>query len=154
MSDSDLLQRTRKFLLGLSALMFGATIVELIFAKHTGELVQLIPFLCCFAGLATLGLIWKRPDARAMTIHRGVMGVIVIASLFGIFEHFWGAMELTREFHPGLNGLEFWRTVLTSSVPILAPGALAATAFIGLIATYGLQFHPQLAAQPTQLRRA
>lgn len=154
MSDTDLLQTLRKLLLGLAALMFGATIVELIFAEHTDGLIQLIPLICCAAGLVTLGLIWKRPDGRTLQIHRIVMGLIVAASLFGVFEHVWNAMELTRDFHPGLSGFEFWKTVLTSSIPVLAPGALAATAIVALISTYGLQVAPSTSKQPVALERA
>jgi hypothetical protein len=153
MSDSDLLPKLRQFLMGLAALMFVATIVELIFAKHTDGWVQLIPFLCCTAGLVMLALVWQHPDPRVLLAHRTIMGVVLAASLFGIYEHIMSAVEITRDFHPGLRGMDFWKTVLTSSTPILAPGALAATAFVALISTYGLQPQRQAAPQRRSLHR-
>ncbi len=64
MSDTALLERTRALLLGLSALMFAATIVELVFAKHTDGIIQLIPFACCAVGLLTIALVWRTSSAR------------------------------------------------------------------------------------------
>src|SRR5690349_7757347 len=133
MNDPDPLHKIRSLLLGLAAVMFAATIVELIFAKHTDGWIQLLPFVCCAAGLVTLALVWLRTAPAILLMHRATMGLIVVARLFGIYEHLRSAIEITRDFHPGMNGVDFWKTVLTSSTPILAPGALAVTAFVALI---------------------
>jgi hypothetical protein len=155
MNDDDLLERTRALLLGLSALMFIMTMVELVFAEHTDGLIQLIPFACCLLGLAMIALVWRRRDTSRVRIFRYAMAVIAAASVFGMAEHLWNAYEMTRDFHPGIGGWDLVHTTLTSSIPLLAPGALAAGAFVSLIAMHGL---PSLAPGPMaatgRLRRA
>lgn len=153
MSDTLLLERTRALLMALSGSMFGATIIELVFAEHTDGWIQLLPFACCAAGLLALVLLWQRPDAARVRIARIVLALIVAASVFGMAEHAWNAYEMARDFHPGIGGWELVHTTLTSSIPLLAPGALAAGAFVGFVATYGLQGHPNPALQPATLRR-
>lgn len=148
MSDSALLDRTRQLLLGLSGLMFGATIVELVFAEHTDGLIQLLPFACCVLGLLMLVIVWRNHDPSRVRMTRVVLSLIVAASVFGMAEHLWNAYLMTRDFHPGIDGWELVRTTLTSSIPLLAPGALAAGAFVALIATYGLGARVHPAAQP------
>jgi hypothetical protein len=138
MSDTVLLERTRALLLGLSAAMFGATIIELVFAKHTDGWIQLIPFVCCGVGLLMVALIWWNRDGGMVRGTRIVLSLIAAASLFGIYEHLESAYETARYFHPGMGGWELARTTLTSSTPILAPGALAAGALVAIIATSGL----------------
>lgn len=154
MSDSALLERMRVLLLGLSGLMFGATIVELIFAKHTDGLIQLLPFACCAVGMLMLALLWRTHDAGSIRIARIVLGLIAAASVFGMAEHLWNAYLMTRDFHPGIAGWDLVHTTLTSSIPILAPGALAAGAFVALIASYGLGSGPRSAPQSAILHRA
>lgn len=154
MSDSALLERMRALLLGLSALLFGGTIVELIFAEHTDGFIQLLPLACCAVGLLTLVLISRTHDSGPIRAGRIVLGLIAAASLFGMAEHLWNAYLMTRDFHPGIAGWDMIRTTLTSSIPLLAPGALAAGAGVALIATYGLGSHPQSAPHSASLRRA
>ena len=153
MNDVALLERTRELLMGLSAMMFGATIVELIFAKHTDGLIQLIPFACCAFGLLMLALVWRQRDAGRVRMLRIAMAVIAAASLFGMAEHLWNAYEMTRDFHPGIGGWDLVHTTLTSSIPLLAPGALAAGALVALISVYGLPV-PVRESSSTQLQRA
>jgi hypothetical protein len=155
MNDDDLLERTRALLLGLSALMFIMTMVELVFAEHTDGLIQLIPFACCLLGLAMIALVWRRRDTSRVRIFRYAMAVIAAASVFGMAEHLWNAYEMTRDFHPGIGGWDLVHTTLTSSIPLLAPGALAAGAFVSLIAMHGLPSPaPAPMAATSRLRRA
>ena len=155
MNDDALLERTRELLLGLSALMFVMTMIELVFAKHTDGLIQLIPFACCILGLAMIALVWRRHDAGRIRTLRFAMAAIAAASVFGMAEHLWNAYEMTRDFHPGIGGWALVQTTLTSSIPLLAPGALAAGAFVSLIAMHGLPSPvPVTVANPNQLRRA
>ncbi len=154
MSDSALLERTRVLLLGLSGMMFGATIVELIFAGHTDGFIQLIPFACCAIGLLMIFLLWRNHDPARVRIARIVLGLIAAASVFGMGEHLWNAYLTARDFHPGIGGWNLVQTTLTSSIPILAPGALAAGAFVAMVATYGLGTNPNPVPQPVTLRRA
>lgn len=148
MTEGVLLERTRRLMFGLSAAMFVATIIELVFAKHTDGLIQLLPFVCCGVGLLMVAVAWKHPDAKRVRILRVVMALIAAASLFGVAEHLWNAYQMTVDFHPGIAGWDLVHTTLTSSIPILAPGALAAGAFVALIATYGASVpHPQPVVQ-------
>lgn len=139
MTDSELLQTLRRLLLALGAAVFGGTLVELIFAEHTDGLVQLVPIVCCLAGLATICLVWISPGARVLRAARVLMGIVLAASLFGVYEHLRSAYEMTRDFHPGMSGIDLWKTTVTSSIPILAPGALAAGAAVVLIGTWRLR---------------
>jgi hypothetical protein len=155
MNDDDLLERTRALLLGLTAQMFIMTMVELVFAEHTDGLIQLIPFACCLLGLAMIALVWRRRDTSRVRIFRYAMAVIAAASVFGMAEHLWNAYEMTRDFHPGIGGWDLVHTTLTSSIPLLAPGALAAGAFVSLIAMHGLPSPaPAPMAATGRLRRA
>jgi hypothetical protein len=155
MNEDALLERTRELLLGLSALMFVMTMIELVFAKHTDGLIQLIPFACCLLGLAMIALVWRRHDAGRVRTLRYAMATIAAASVFGMVEHLWNAYEMTRDFHPGIGGWDLVHTTLTSSIPLLAPGALAAGAFVSLIAMHGLPSpEPAPAASARSLRRA
>lgn len=154
MSDSALLERTRVLLLGLSGMMFGATIVELVFAGHTDGFIQLIPFACCAIGLLMIFLVWRKSDPSRVRIARFVLSLIAAASVFGMAEHLWNAYLMTRDFHPGIGGWDLVRTTLTSSIPLLAPGALAAGAFVAMVATYGLGSNPIPVPQTVTLRRA
>ena len=142
MSDSALLERTRVLLLGLSGLMFGATIVELVFAEHTDGLLQLLPFACCAIGLLMIVLVWRNREPSRVRMARIVLALIAAASVFGMAEHLWNAYLMTRDFHPGIGGWDLVETTLTSSIPLLAPGALAAGAFVAMVATYGLGTNP------------
>jgi hypothetical protein len=131
------------------------TMAELVFAKHTDDFIQLIPFGCCIFGLAMIALVWRRHDAGRIRTLRYAMEAIAAASVFGMAEHLWNAYEITRDFHPGIAGWELVRTTLTSSIPLLAPGALAAGAFVSLIAMHGLPSPaPVTAGNPNRLRRA
>lgn len=155
MNDDALLERTRELLLGLSALMFVMTMIELVFAKHTDGLIQLIPFACCLLGLAMIALVWRRHDAGRIRTLRYAMAAIAAASVFGMAEHLWNAYQMTRDFHPGIGGWDLVHTTLTSSIPLLAPGALAAGALVSLIAMHGLPSPaPAPVASARQLRRA
>lgn len=138
MSDAALLERTRALLLGLSASMFAATIVELVLAKHTDGIIQLLPFACCAVGLLTIALVWRQRDAGRVRTLRIAMGAIAAASVFGMAEHLWNAYQMTVDFHPGIDGWDLVHTTLTSSIPLLAPGALAAGALVSLVAMHGL----------------
>jgi hypothetical protein len=106
-------------------------------------------------GLAMIALVWRRYEAGRVRTLRYAMAAIAAASVFGMAEHLWNAYEMTRDFHPGIGGWSLVQTTLTSSIPLLAPGALAAGAFVSLIAMYGLPSPvPVTVANPNQLRRA
>ncbi len=99
-------------------------------------------------------LIWRNHDPGRVRIARIVLALIAAASVFGMAEHLWNAYLMTRDFHPGIGGWDMVHTTLTSSIPLLAPGALAAGAFVAMVATYGLGTNPNPAPQPATLRRA
>ena len=144
MSPTATLFRLRRFLLVLSILLFGGTVVELSLVKHWGDIVQLIPFGLC--GLGSLAVLFAllRPRRASLLGLRVCMGVIMCGSLFGIYEHFSNNIAFQREIKPSAP----MRDVLVSAVaggnPLLAPGTLAVAALLALSASYN---HPALENQ-------
>ncbi len=63
------------------------------------------------------------------------LGVIAAGSLFGVYEHASGNLDLAREVRPHAGTEEGVKAVLTGAAPLLAPGVLAVGALVGIAAT-------------------
>ena len=87
MSSADILLRLRRFLLGLSILLLGGTVVELSLVKHWGDVVQLIPFGLCGLGSIAALVVLLRPGRATVLGLRVCTGLVICGSLFGIYEH-------------------------------------------------------------------
>jgi hypothetical protein len=133
--------RLRTFLLALSGLMCVGTIVELLLAEHTEELAQLVPFVLCGAGLVAVIAALVRPTRATLLVLRGVMAVLILGSLFGVYEHIQGNLAFALEIRPGAAASAVWFEALKGAAPLLAPGVLALAAVVALAATY---YHPAL----------
>src|SRR5262245_20302486 len=93
-------QRLRTFLLGLAGWMCVGTIVELFLAKHYDDAVQLVPFVLCAVGLiAVLVALW-RPMRATLLALRGVMGLLMLGSLVGVYEHLASNFAFALEMRP------------------------------------------------------
>ncbi len=141
MTDAVVLLRLRRFLLIISALLFLGTVVELWLANHTKTVVQLIPFALCGIGLIVLSVVLLYPRRAAMLALRACMVMVLLGSLFGVYEHVSGNIAFQSEIHPNANTREFVMGAIGGASPLLAPGILALAAVLALAATY---HHPSL----------
>jgi len=141
MSPADILSRLRRFLLVISILLFGGTVVELSLVNHTEDAVQLLPFVLCGLGsVAALVALW-RPQRATVWGLRICMGLVVCGSLFGIYEHLESNVEFQREINPNEPTGSMMLSALGGANPLLAPGMLAVAGVLALAATY---HHPAL----------
>ena len=136
MSPDDTLSRLRWFLLAFSVLLFGGTVSELLLIEHAENLVQLIPFALCGVGtLAALAAL-LRPRRVTMLALRACMGLVMLGSLFGIYQHVSNNYAIKREVDPGAETRALLLSALGGANPLLAPGMLAVAAVLALAATY------------------
>jgi hypothetical protein len=142
MSTTTVEQRLRTFLLGLAGWLCVGTIVELFLAKHYEDPAQLIPFALCGVGLAAvLAALW-RPQRATLIALRGVMALLLVGSLFGVYEHLAGNFAFELEMRPSAVWSDVWFQALRGAAPLLAPGILALAAVLAIAGTYA---HPALA---------
>jgi hypothetical protein len=134
-------QRLRTFLLVLAGWMCIGTVVELALAEHTETLVQLAPFVLCGVGLIAVVAALLRPRRATLLALRGVMGLLMLGSLFGMYEHVENNLAFELEMRPSAAVSDVWFEALKGAAPLLAPGILALAAIIAIAATYE---HPAL----------
>ena len=136
-TDQPTLDRVRRFLLALFVVGVIGTIVELLLAQHTEDVLQYIPFILLGLSLASLGLhavLRRRPSMRAF---QGVMVLFVAAGVTGSALHYRGKTEFALERQPDLKGFTLFRATLKGkNPPMLAPGAMIVLGLLGLIWTY------------------
>ena len=133
---AEILRRLRKFLLLLSLFLFGGALIELWLVGHTKELVQWIAFALAGAGAFTLLVVLFHLSPATVRILRVCMLLVVLGSVFGMYEHLSGNVAFAREIQPNATtGHLFWRG-LQGANPLLAPGVLAIASLLALAATY------------------
>ncbi|MCB9136910.1 MAG: hypothetical protein H6642_01025 [Caldilineaceae bacterium] len=138
---SALVERFRRFLLIVSALLCVGTPVELWLADHYESPPQMIPFALCLIGLIViLWVVWKPTGAAVKTL-RWVSLLLLVGSLFGGYEHLEGNIEFAREIQPNAQLADIFFEALKGADPLLAPGILGLTAILAFAATY---HHPAL----------
>lgn len=143
MSPADILSRLRRFLLVLSVLLFGGTVIELSLVNHTEDAVQWLPFVLCGLGaVAALAALW-RPRRATMLSLRICMGLVMCGALFGIYEHLANNVAFQREINPRQPTGDLMLSALGGANPLLAPGILAVAGVLALAVTY---HHPALGA--------
>jgi hypothetical protein len=139
MTAGEVLRRLQQFLLLLAALLFGGTLLELWLVNHTKDAVQWLPFGLCFLGmLTTFAVLWRKSNATVRAL-RWCMALVILGSIFGIFEHIYNNLEFAREIHPNASTRELLMKSLGGANPLLAPGMLAVAGLLALAATYGYQ---------------
>jgi fatty acid desaturase len=136
MTSSVVLARLRRFLLALSALLFGGTVVELWLVNHTEDFVQWIPFVLCGIGLLVVVAVLFRPERETVMGLRAWMLIVIVGSLFGVYQHVTNNIAFEREISPTAPSQRILRAALGGANPLLAPGMLAVTALLALAATY------------------
>jgi fatty acid desaturase len=138
MTASVVLERLRRFLLVLAALLFSGTVVELWLVNHTEDLVQWVPFVLCGGGLLVVVSVLIHPRGATVKGLRAWMLVVVVGSLFGIYQHVTNNIAFEREINPAASSSRILRQALGGANPLLAPGMLAVAALLALAATYKL----------------
>lgn len=145
MTDAQILQRLRRFLVAAAGLLFAGTVLELLLVGHTEGFTQLIPFALCVLGLGAAAAASFSPPRRAALVGLRVVSLLAAAgSLYGVYEHVAGNVALQREVNPNASGGEFILGALDGGNPLLAPGVLTLAAALALAATYR---HPALSKQ-------
>lgn len=134
-------QRLRAFLFGLAAFLCLGTIVELVLQEHYKEPLQFVPLLFCAVGFGLIVLVWLRPSRATIVILRVVMGLGVLASLIGVYEHIEQNMGFVLDIKPNTPMFDAFMEALRGAAPLLAPGILA---IIGALALMGAYAHPVL----------
>jgi hypothetical protein len=136
MSAAEVLRQLRRFLLVLSVLLFGGAIVELWLVGHTEDWLQWIPFVLSIAGSVVSLVVLFRTQPMTVSVLRVCMVVVVLGTLFGIYQHVAGNLALEREINPGASTARLVKRSLQGGNPLLAPGILAVAALLALSATY------------------
>lgn len=152
MSEVNIAQRLRTFLLVVAACLCVGTVVELFFAEHYKEPTQFVPFVLCGLGLVVALAALLRPGRGTLRAVRIVMVLLVAGSLYGVFEHMEGNIEFEREIRPNAALSTILPKALTGASPPLAPGMLALAGTLAIAGTYA---HPALARRevPSAQRR-
>lgn len=136
MSAAEILRRLRLFLLGLASLLFAGTLLELWLVNHTEDAIQWLAFGLAGIGLLLTLIVLARRGPTTVLLLRWSMLLVIVGSLFGIYEHVSNNIAFEREIQPGasLNQL-LWRGV-SGANPLLAPGTLAVAGLLSLAGTY------------------
>lgn len=141
MSAELVLERLRRFLLTLTALLCVGTVIELALTEHTETIVQWIPFgLCGLGFVAAIGVL-LRPQRLTLLGLRVCMGLLVLGSFLGIYEHLEHNVAFELEIRPNAVVSDIFVAALGGANPLLAPGILALMALLAIAATY---YHPAL----------
>ena len=136
MSADEVLRQLRRFLLVLSVLLFCGALIELWLVGHTEDKIQWLAFALAGLGAIAALILLIFPGRASVRVLRICMALIVLGSLFGIYEHVTGNIAFEREIQPGLpTGRAVWKG-LQGANPLLAPGILAIAALLALSATY------------------
>lgn len=136
LSTAEVLRRLRLFLMVLSFFLFIGTLVELSLVNHTKNFIQWLAFV--FAGLglcATLAVLLRRGPKTVLML-RACMLVVVLGSLFGIYQHVSNNIAFEHEIHPHAGFRQLAWKGLGGANPLLAPGTLAVAGILALAGTY------------------
>jgi hypothetical protein len=136
MSAEEILRRLQLFLLLLSSLLFSGALLELWLVNHTEDVIQWVAFVLAGLGLlATLFVLFWR-GRTTVSMLRVCMVVVILGSLFGIYEHVINNIAFEREIQPYATFSQLLRKGLSGANPLLAPGVLAVAGLLALAATY------------------
>lgn len=139
MNSSTILQRLRLFLLVLAGLTCIGTVIELWLTEHLEGTVQLIPFALSGIGLCAILVVLIRPQRGSLLFLRGIMLLMILGSLFGIYEHLEHNLEFELEIRPNAVASDVFMEALSGANPLLAPGILGMAGTLAIAATY---YHP------------
>lgn len=133
--------RMRRFLLIIVECLCVGTVVELWLAKHIQETNQLIPFVLCGLGFASVLAVQWRPNRTTIRILQIVMVVVILGSLLGGYLHLEANIDFQTEMRPNQAAIDSFFAALMGAAPLLAPGMLGLAGVLALAATY---YHPAM----------
>ncbi len=136
MSADEILRRLRRFLLALALFLFAGTLLELWLVQHYQDAIQWIAFFLGGTGLLAVVLVLLVNGRVAILILRVCMTVVILGSLFGIYEHVSNNIAFALEIQPNIPARELWWKGLSGANPLLAPGTLAVAGLLALAARY------------------
>lgn len=136
MSAGEVLRRLRRFLLALALFIFVGTLFELWLVQHYQDAIQWIAFVLGGVGLLAVLLVLVRTGRATILILRVFMALVILGSLFGVYEHVSNNIAFALEIQPNLPIRELWLKGLSGANPLLAPGTLAIAGLLALAATY------------------
>lgn len=136
MNTAEVLRRLRYFMLLLSSLLFAGTLLELSLVNHTDGAIQWSAFVLAGIGLlVNLGVL-ARSGPVTVSLLRWSMFVVIIGSLFGIYQHVSGNIAFEREIQSNATWSHLVWKGLSGANPLLAPGTLAVASLLSLAGTY------------------
>jgi hypothetical protein len=136
LSRTDPTAGMRRFLLLLAGATFLGAALELWFADHTQEFLQLVPFGVCGMGAVAVALVILHPHRAAIWLLRATMLATICVSVLGVYEHLRSDYEFEREIRPNSSVAEVAERSLHGVAPALAPGSLALAAVLAFGATW------------------
>jgi len=135
-TSAEVLKQLRKFLLLLAILLFAGAVVELWLVGHTEDWLQLIPFVLAIVGILAVFPVLARPGKTAIQVMRIWMAIVLLGTLFGVYQHIAGNIAFEREVDPKATTSQLAWQGLGGGNPLLAPGILAIAALLAWAATY------------------
>ena len=101
------------------------TAADLALMGHYGSLPQYLPFALCGLGVAAAGVGSSKPAKNGRRFIWGVIGVMTLGAIFGLWEHIEHNYLFEAEIRPNAVLTELIREAVQGASPVLAPGALA-----------------------------
>ena len=135
-TSAEVLKQLRKFLLMLAILLFAGAVVELWLVGHTEDWLQWIPFVLAIVGIVVVLMLLARPGETAIKVMRIWMALVVLGTLFGVYQHIAGNIAFEREVDPNATTSQLAWQGVGGGNPLLAPGILAIAALLSVAATY------------------
>ncbi|HEX6925563.1 MAG TPA: hypothetical protein VF167_09035 [Longimicrobiaceae bacterium] len=131
----------RQLLLALIFLGAAGLVAELLLLEHTENVYQWMPLVMLALVLVFSLLLGFRPSPRVLRLFRGLMVLVILVGLVGIYLHYDGNREFELEMDPQASGFDLLWKVLHGATPTLAPGAMVQLGLLGLVFAYR---HPLL----------
>ena len=137
----------RTILLVILLVGLVGTEAELLLLGHTEGAWPVSPIVLIAVSLAVLA--WYGVAGNPASLHalRGVMALLLVAGIVGLWLHFASNVEWARESNPSLGGVALYRAALSGAMPVLAPGVMIQLSLLGLAYTYR---HPVLSGPSHQ----
>jgi xanthine/uracil permease len=141
---ADAASLMRAGLLLLATVGVGGLALELAMHRHWQTQTQLIPWFALGVLSLAIALLVIRPSRGSILLARILAGLVVATAIFGVYKHVAGnydAGPLDLRYYlrwETMSEAERWWKAISKSVgpaPPLAPGALAQSAVLVLLAT-------------------
>jgi len=139
MPAEHIIAQLRRFLLILTVIVCGGTVVELLLLEHTDDPIQLVPFSLAAIGAGLALWVMFQPSRQSIRALRVGMTLVFLGSGVGMLIHLIRNVEFEMEIRPGVGFGDIALKALMGASPLLSPGVLALAAVLAIAATY---YHP------------